>query len=208
MQRTISRGSDGNIICRLKFDEEPLVKFNEGQEMPKSAKKMIRGHVELMRERTPYLIQRMMFWKSPRGEGFDDILSMDYMGSAEFEFGALPKSLKRICQLADLLSVELVVPEIIRERDNKALFLIGVPEYVEIYQKFMGKISDEGYSTLEFVGLGAEVKAEESFRNHDAWWDLRFDVMFAFGEENAKRVMSAIIATRDSKKKENKNGWF
>lgn len=47
----------------------------------------------------PYLIQRACFEsKIPRGSklSVDDVLDLDYMGSAEFECGALPKSLARI----------------------------------------------------------------------------------------------------------------
>lgn len=44
----------------------------------------------------PYLIQRAKFAENGHGLGIDSILQFDYMGSAEFEFGALPDSLKRI----------------------------------------------------------------------------------------------------------------
>ena len=42
-----------------------------------------------------YLIQRGNFKKSDR-KGIDGLLSFQYMGSSEFEFGALGESLKRI----------------------------------------------------------------------------------------------------------------
>ena len=41
----------------------------------------------------PYLIQRATFNTTKDKQGIDSILNFDYMGSAEFEFGALPKSL-------------------------------------------------------------------------------------------------------------------
>lgn len=47
----------------------------------------------------PYLIQRACFEsKIPRGSKLtvDDVLDLDYMGSSEFEWGALPSSLKRL----------------------------------------------------------------------------------------------------------------
>src|SRR5690242_4664141 len=51
-------------------------------------------------EMRPYLIQRGSFdRKRPKDDeitGPDSILSWDYMGSAEFEWGALPQSLRRI----------------------------------------------------------------------------------------------------------------
>lgn len=44
----------------------------------------------------PYYIQRATFQDQPHREGIDSILNFDYMGSSEFEFGALNHSLKRI----------------------------------------------------------------------------------------------------------------
>ena len=43
-----------------------------------------------------YLIQRGKFKKSDHKKGIDSILKFDYMRSSEFEWGALPESLKRI----------------------------------------------------------------------------------------------------------------
>ena len=56
----------------------------------------------------PYLVQRL----DPRNEkypgtGVHKYFSMDYMGSAEFEFGALPQTLKAIRERADLPSWEV-----------------------------------------------------------------------------------------------------
>ncbi len=45
--------------------------------------------------KNPYLIQSAKFRKSS-AKGIDGLLSFNYMGSAEFEFGALGKSLERI----------------------------------------------------------------------------------------------------------------
>lgn len=47
-------------------------------------------------EITPYLVQRAKFNDRTDKRGIDNILQFDYMGSAEFEFGALPKSLENI----------------------------------------------------------------------------------------------------------------
>ena len=44
----------------------------------------------------PYLIQRGKFESRDFKEGIDSILKFDYMGSSEFEWGALPKSLQAI----------------------------------------------------------------------------------------------------------------
>jgi len=48
------------------------------------------------RMNTPYLIQQAEIYDDPETKGLDSILDFDYMGSAEFEYGALAKSLKEI----------------------------------------------------------------------------------------------------------------
>lgn len=44
----------------------------------------------------PWLIQRASIEYSDYNKGLDSIITLDYMGSSEFEWGAVPNSLKRI----------------------------------------------------------------------------------------------------------------
>jgi len=53
----------------------------------------------------PWLVQRATFKDRTHREGVDSMLEFDYMGSAEYEFGAIGKSLKRIRE--NLRSYEL-----------------------------------------------------------------------------------------------------
>jgi len=49
-----------------------------------------------------WLIQRCSLQTFPRDKpGFDAMFSCDYMGSAEFEFGSLPDSLRAVCSNLD-----------------------------------------------------------------------------------------------------------
>ena len=49
-----------------------------------------------MEELIPYLVQRASFNEREHKSGIDSILKFDYMGSSEFEWGALPESLVEI----------------------------------------------------------------------------------------------------------------
>lgn len=55
-------------------------------------------HPEEHREHLPYLVQRMEARTGAPSDkkGVDALFRMDYMGAAEFEFGALPSALRRI----------------------------------------------------------------------------------------------------------------
>lgn len=56
----------------------------------------------------PYLVQRILKkdYSAPGKKGVDALFSFDYMGSAEFEFGALPQALKRMREHAKDLKIE------------------------------------------------------------------------------------------------------
>lgn len=43
-----------------------------------------------------YLVQRLKRQRFGGGKGFDAIFALDYMGSSEFEWGAIPKALKSL----------------------------------------------------------------------------------------------------------------
>jgi hypothetical protein len=50
-------------------------------------------------EHLPSLIQRVRYRKNDLRKGIDAFFEFDYMGSSEFEWGALPKSLKLMREL-------------------------------------------------------------------------------------------------------------
>lgn len=70
-----------------------------------------------MFERKTYLAQRINLRTEPNPlkKGIDEVFSFDYMGSAEFEFGALPQALDYL----RLLQEDLVFEEITVELDYK-----------------------------------------------------------------------------------------
>ena len=125
---------------------------------------------------TPYLIQRAKF-KNPieaNEIGIDRIIQLDYMGSAEFEFGALPKSLKRIRANADnythfryAFSTGKVVTVFCKKEDRKKMG--------EILENLVAK----KIRLKEFCDLDNYVNDEVAvFRNNDFWWDILNDFMF------------------------------
>ena len=69
---------------------------------------------------TPYLIQQAKFSDRSDRKGIDSILAFDYMGSAEFEFGALPQSLKRIRENIDNYIYIQTIPLVRRKLEFSA----------------------------------------------------------------------------------------
>lgn len=76
---------------------------------PERVSEMLAPFLESPEFRGPYLLQRILRRSGVRPEhakaGVDACFSMDYMGSAEFEWGALPQTLKRMRVNIDAIRV-------------------------------------------------------------------------------------------------------
>lgn len=134
--------------------------------------------------RTPYLIQRCMMMDIERDnertpsmqkKGIDKILSFDYMGSAEFEFGALGKSLKEIRKHIDDYEFFDVTfgdkrVDVFAPKANKEVVI----EYLK------GLVSDK-YHLKEFIGFRDWIQnmgRVDKFFNENCWWDIENHYFF------------------------------
>lgn len=145
-----------------------------------------------------YLIQRCnvnLYNQDGTKNNFNDIndlLNYDYMGSAEFEFGALPKSYKRI-----------------RFNFNKyKVFNTGLKNYngVPCYVLCKENIKDEVIDNIKELAKGEQrLKEYITFEHHitksksswskpkeNFWWDIGHDFMFWFGQDK-NDVITEII---------------
>ncbi|MDD5650921.1 MAG: hypothetical protein PHF86_10980 [Candidatus Nanoarchaeia archaeon] len=151
----------------------------------------------------PYLIQRGSFRNIKNDEivGLDSLISYDYMGSAEFEFGALPQSLTRICESLDQYEV---FPTITKNADGQCLYIFCRKSQAEEIFKCVLRFSKEEYSqeliTKERVGLYSYINCKSEFDLRiNFWWDvteieydkLGNDWMICFGD-NITRLIIAI----------------
>jgi hypothetical protein len=114
-----------------------------------------------------YLIQRGNFNKDGNGlTGRDGVVDLDYMGSAEFEFGAIPRSFRRI--MHDFNNY-IYTPTGIYTKENNELILFSnqdssneivdglisfirnpyhLKEYSELEKIPNSSVSDTGYNKL------------------------------------------------------------
>ncbi len=127
-----------------------------------------------------YLIQRGIIENRESEKGIDSIVQFDYMGSSEYEFGALPNSLARI-----------------RKDINKYTYL-DIPignKVISVFCKDSQKSEVNQY--LQEIALGRMRMKERSCfdelinpSKHDIerqakyplkinfWWDIENDIMF------------------------------
>ena len=142
----------------------------------------------------PYLIQRAKFQDQENSgrEGIDSILDFDYMGSAEFEFGALSQSLKRIgehvlwfylyCNIQSEYHTFSAVGTPLNHSSNvsndfKITIYCDANNYKDVCQA-IEDLADNKFRLKEYCDFGDWIHNKKNYRNSDFWWDIKNDFMF------------------------------
>ncbi len=148
----------------------------------------------------PYLIQRGKFKTMMSGDlnALKDLLDLAYMGSSEFEWGAIPKGLQSMCNSLD---TKAIIPiEGLKHKDGRQMHLICNTELSDQLAQFVKAEVAGGYeyhlkeSTYldsvfltdkkeMFYGLGQSV---------DFWWDIEHDWMLTLGKHPAELVVEVL----------------
>jgi len=162
--------------------------------------------------RTPYLIQRVIErqdiqpFKDGLELGFDSYFRCDYMGSAEFEFGALPKSLKTFTKNPELKIVEFNHAS---DQNKENLFIISSEIPAGVYfEAYMEKLLFDELILKERSELKSYFFENVSRLRTTIWWDIENHVMFTFGKARALKIMDAIKGTRANKTKLKDLDWI
>lgn len=127
----------------------------------------------------PYLIQRAKFITEDESttsrKGIDKLLGFDYMGSAEFEFGALPKSLKRIrADHKDYIQFQYSF----KKHPTKVLtVLCKKNEYNEVCA-ILEELALNKIRLKERCDLPKFLQGKSDTWDNDFWWDIDNDFMF------------------------------
>lgn len=153
--------------------------------------------------KTPYLIQRLSLRNgAPKDpDSFDKLYSCDYMGSAEFEFGALPDSLKEITRNLDSYRIVRVEPKT-AAHDGRLLYAVCTDEQEEDLLGFVPQLVDGTLRLKELIYLKEAL--EEPVPAVVAWWDVSNHWLLVLGEKTAKRTMMALQGLRNRWVKEGK----
>jgi hypothetical protein len=156
----------------------------------------------------PYLIQRCTIRNDAKLDtGFDAHFSMDYMGSAEFEFGALPNSLKQFTRNINKLQIIEVG---VKNYKGQSMWAICLPEIWEEYKVYMPDLIAEKIRLKEVTRLVQETSGvdrfdkkpikEGGYNRVSLWWDIDNHVMFAYGKDIIKLVKKSLEEVIERKK--------
>lgn len=143
----------------------------------------------------PYLIQRAEIQRplADPDARLSRAVDFDYMGSAEFEFGALPSSFRNIEAQADAWQCRLV-QEIQEEgRPLRVYSAFNDAEFEEYRQHLLALRAGRG-RTKERTEFGLD-QPRSRFTVCDFWWDITNDVMFGFDKVFMNRLPHYVAAS-------------
>lgn len=144
---------------------------------------------------TPYLIQRGKIVRPMPDDRFSKLVDLDYMGSAEFEFGALPKSLRALQARVDSISIT-VEPRITGENGESLRVLHTFsPEEYEQYVAYLLQARDGKLRTKESTWFDKDHAKRFPSLRCDVWWDIDNHVMWSFDKNFMKRLPDALVAS-------------
>ena len=143
----------------------------------------------------PYLIQRARV-NSPLVKSTERLslaVNFDYMGSAEFEFGALPASFRALQSMRADWKLRLV-PHLTEGDVPLRVFSALSDEQFTQYVKYLEEFRkpNNQMHTKESVRFEAKPK---SHWDPDFWWDIDNHVMFSFNKNFMNRLKSHVSAS-------------
>lgn len=146
---------------------------------------------------TPYLIQRAKFSKHNNSDaiGIDRLLNFDYMGSAEFEFGALPKSLKRVREnISDYVQFNYSF----QDYTDKTITVLCKKEYEKYHvPAILEKLAIREIRLKHYIDLPEWLRGNETYHKTDFWWDIEND--WFFWKQNDEFAVSFINSLNKTK---------
>lgn len=141
----------------------------------------------------PYLIQRARFKGVPLQDivGMDSLFHFDYMGSAEFEFGALPKSLRTIVE--NHADYEMFTVNEVKNLNGETMQLYCHKDVFERAKENATHLSNEPYGYKEYCDMPHYLGKREGYEvGNDFWWDISNHYMICFGEDHAIKLLTAL----------------
>lgn len=146
----------------------------------------------------PYLLSRLQIRWAENASGIDEVCYYDYMGAAEYEFGAVGISLQRIrrvCTDGVMAIYELdVAPRKGWQQGADKLYALAPPFYVNSLENGAQSLAEGIKRVMGAGGCKMPPMLEQDF---SGWHDLEHDVFFTPNETFAQLLYSVMSRTHD-----------
>lgn len=131
--------------------------------------------------------------------GIDSIIEWRYMGSSEFEWGALPESLHRIVN--DIANYSFYNVESVKDISGNCMKIFSKKQNQQDYVAEAISVSKEPYGYQEYCHLKDYVTNATypngttycaDICNPNFWWDIRNDYFIFFGDDHQEALQTAL----------------
>lgn len=114
-------------------------------------------------------------------------LQLDYMGSAEFEFGAVPECLRNFNALIEKLVIESHVV------NKKSIYFLCTPAQVASVREALDSWGKNLYKPRlqETISVPAILQDTEKFYQDDFWFDIDDNIAFSFEQKDLQHFKQA-----------------
>lgn len=128
--------------------------------------------------------------------GRNSIIDLNYMGSSEFEWGALPSSTERMLINIDFYDT-FEFPEY-KNPDGESLIVYAPKMFIDHIVSIVDELAQgKNYHLKEYCSLNRYLNGEQTYEYADFWWDIENDFYIFFGEEKKELVLQAQKAMRE-----------
>lgn len=128
-------------------------------------------------------------------ETLSNSVALDYMGSAEFEFGALPTSLRAFRSRKGDLKVRLVKGITEGESPLRVLSYFDDGQFAE-YESYLSLLRYDNPRLKELSYFSVNHKSfQDSKYLPDFWWDIVNNVMWSFDKNYMNRLIDHLEAS-------------
>jgi hypothetical protein len=143
----------------------------------------------------PYLIQRGTI-KHPYAETtarLSDAVSLDYMGAAEFEFGALPASLRDLQANAEIIKKTVLTSITSGDLPLKLIHCFS-DEELKQYEACLLKMRD-GKFHLKESSYFESWRKPSKYSAIDFWWDIQNNAMWSFDKKFMNMLPDYLVSS-------------
>jgi hypothetical protein len=136
-----------------------------------------------------YLIQRGKIEDRPHKKGLDSIILLDYMGSSEFENGAIPISLKTIRKSSSAYVYSDFT------FGSKTVTVFCNASVISNMKDILKNLINGNYHLLEYCDFIDWINDDKYKPSNDFWWDLKNNFMFWKQNKNFETKFKELIST-------------
>lgn len=138
-----------------------------------------------------HLIQRGKFENRDYKKGVDSIVHFDYMGSSEFEWGALPESLGNIREaINDYTYLDVPIKD-------KVITVFCKDSQKSDVKQYLTELSENKWSLQEYSDFDSYINPSQYIKSRtDFWWDILNHIMFWRKNNEFETKFKSIIETK------------